>query len=144
MVGQPVVELLCDNLGTLINRFKTVIFTYGDVEVTATEGPTSCTALINRVLIEKNPPSPLVITRCEIKYCGKITDSFFSLCLLMLFLCTWWLTTKDLLDKCSTSLGIIFQMGNDNVNLILPLQISSFIYCHVLAYSLLRLFTAVK
>ena len=108
-----------------------------------TEGPTSCTALINRVLVEKNPPSPPVITRCEIKYCGKSTDSFFSLCLLMLFLCTWWLTTKDLLDKCSTSLGIIFQMGNNNVNLILPLQISSFIYCHVLAYSLLWLFTAV-
>ena len=35
VVGQPVVELLCDNLGTLINRFKTVIFTYGGVEVTA-------------------------------------------------------------------------------------------------------------
>ena len=42
----------------------------------------------------------------------------------MLFPCTWWLTTKDLLDKCSTSLGIIFQMGNNSVNLILPLQIS--------------------
>ena len=39
--------------------------------------------------------------------------------------------------------GNYFQMGNDNVNLILPLQISSFIYCHVLAYSLLWLFTAV-
>ena len=42
----------------------------------------------------------------------------------MLFPCTWWLTLKDSLDKYNTSSGIIFQMGNNNVNLILPLQIS--------------------
>ena len=77
-----------------------------------------------RVLLEKFPPSLLVITRSEIKYCGKITDSFFCLCLLMLFSCTWWLTIKDSLDKCNTSLGIVFQMGNNSVNLILPLQIT--------------------
>ena len=33
--GQPVVELLCNNLQTLINRYKIVICTYGGVEVTA-------------------------------------------------------------------------------------------------------------
>ena len=46
---------------------------------------------------------------CEIKSCVKITDSFFRLCLLMLFPCTWWLTTKDSLNKCNISLGIIYQ-----------------------------------
>ena len=30
-----------------------------------------------RVLLDKFPPSLLVITRCEIKYSGKITYSFF-------------------------------------------------------------------
>ena len=50
--------------------------------------------------------------------CGKITDSFFCLCLLMLFPCTWWLTIKDSLDKCDTSFGVIFQMGDNSVNLI--------------------------
>ena len=38
--GQPVVELLCNNLKTLINRFKTIIFTYGGVEVTASSPQT--------------------------------------------------------------------------------------------------------
>ena len=41
---------------------------------------------INRVLLEKNPPLSLVITRSEIKYCGKIIDSSFRLCG---WLCGW-------------------------------------------------------
>ena len=71
-----------------------------------------------RVLLEKFPPSLLVIIRSDINYCGKIIDSLFCLCLLMLFLCTWWLTTKNSLDKCNASLGISFQRENNNVNLI--------------------------
>ena len=122
VVGQPVVELLCNNLKTLINRFKTVICIYSGVEVTAsnpTEGSTSCTAVINRESCLRN---------FSLRYwwlhdvrssnCGKITDSFFCLCLLMLFPCTWWLTIKDSLDKCDTSFGVIFQMGDNSVNLI--------------------------
>ena len=42
----------------------------------------------------------------------------------MLFPCTWWLTSKYSLNKCNTSLGIIFQIDNNSVNLILPLQIT--------------------
>ena len=83
------------------------------------EGPTSCTAVINREFCLRN---------FRLRYwwlhavrssnCGKITNFFFCLCLLMLFACTWWLTTKDSLDKCNTSLGISFQMGDNSVNLI--------------------------
>ena len=70
-----------------------------------------------RVLFEKFALSLPMITRCEIGCCGKITDSFFCLCLLMLFPCTWWLTTKDSPDKCNTSWGINFQNGNNSFNL---------------------------
>ena len=88
-----------------------------------TEGPTSLTAVINRVIVEKN-------TRLRYWRLDDVRSSilvrllirFFCVCLLMPFPCTWWHTTKDLLDKCNTSPGIIFQIGNNSVNLILPLQ----------------------
>ena len=84
-----------------------------------TEGPTSCTAVINREFCLRNFRLRYWrLHEVRSSNCGKITDSFFCLCLLMLFPCTRWLTIKDSPDKCDTSFGVIFQMGDNSVNLI--------------------------
>ena len=118
----PVVELLCNNFQTLLQDRKLYIqWRWGDCCSTSnpTEGPTSCTAVINREFCLRNFRLRYWwLHEVRSSNCGKITYSFFCLCPLMLFPSTWWLTTKDSLDKCNTSLGISFQMDDNSANLI--------------------------
>ena len=78
---------------------------------------------INRVLLEKNPPLSLVITRSEIKYCGKITDSSFRLCGWCYFPALGGSLPKIYWTNTSKFTGNYFSNGNNSVNLVLPLQI---------------------